>query len=61
MLTVYKPFLLARSLKKIRPFVLAVQNLLDRLFDQEKGAFNLEIELRGIVEVEGSSCAMLGN
>ena len=27
---------------------------------QEKGAFNLELELRGIVEVDESSCSMLG-
>jgi len=29
-------------------------------FPQEKGSFELEIELKGIADVEGSSCSMLG-
>lgn len=29
-------------------------------FPQEKGSFNLDLELRGIVDVEGCSCSMLG-
>jgi len=29
-------------------------------FPQEKGAFDLDLELRGIIDVEGTTCSMLG-